>query len=318
MQEPSPDGFPDAAAAPPAGLLLVEGHAADGQDAAEVRLDQDPDREAAAAFRQAARGRADAALVIEARRSRAGADRPFGDRPSGSGPDGLEDVGLRDVPAADVVEPAVVRLAHDGIDRSDLLVSREAERPVDDGVRRRRDAQGVGQDDRRFERAELLDLGHAGELAVAVADRDPGRDLVLEEVADVRQNGRHARPDVLPFDERDLADLDPGDVGDGVERARRENADDEAEFPGPGPVSRSLRRTGQRRNARDDENEAEHHEGGHGSFLDGHGGPSYEDKPPQMTSGRGRTVAGDRGDCPRRGTVPSGPRLEQAGAFWYN
>ncbi len=85
-------------------------------------------------------------------------------------------------------------------------------------------------------RAELLDLGHPGQLAVAVPDRDPGRDLVLEDVAAVGDDGRDARPDVFAFDERDLADLDPGDVGDGVERPGREDADDEPEFPGPGPV----------------------------------------------------------------------------------
>jgi hypothetical protein len=43
----------------------------------------------------------------------------------------------------------------------------------------------------------------------------------------VGDDGRDACPDVLPFDERDLADLDPRDVGDGVERPGREDAGDE-------------------------------------------------------------------------------------------
>ena len=164
-----------------------------------------------------------------------------------------------------------------GLTDCDLLVSREAERPIDDGVGGRRDAQGVGQDDRGLERAELFDLGHAGELAVAVGDRDPGRDLVLEDVAAVGEDGRDAGPDVLPFDERDLADLDPGDVGDGVERAGREDADDEAEFPGPGPVGRS-----QDDGADEDEGEAEPKGTDMDLSLADMVSSSYEDGP-QMT-----------------------------------
>jgi hypothetical protein len=47
-----------------------------------------------------------------------------------------------------------------------------------------------------------------------------------------------AGPDVLPFEDRDLADLDPGDVGDGVERTGGEDADDKPELAGPGTVLR--------------------------------------------------------------------------------
>ena len=186
-----------------AGFLLVEGHAPDGQDAAEVRLDEDAHRVAAPARGQPARGGPDAALVVEAGRARARADHALGDGSARGGPDGLENVGLGDVAAPDVAEPAVVRLSDDRVDRRDLLISGEAERPVDDGVGGRGDAQSVGQDDGRFDRAQLLDLGHPGQLAVAVSDRDPGRDLVLEDVAAVGDDGRDARPDVLPFDERD-------------------------------------------------------------------------------------------------------------------
>ena len=83
----------------------------------------------------------------------------------------------RDVPPADVVEPAVVRLAHDGIDRPDFLVSREAERQSDGGVGRGPTARVLVRMIGVFDRAELFHLSHAGELAVCVGDRDPAGTL---------------------------------------------------------------------------------------------------------------------------------------------
>ena len=60
----------------------------------------------------------------------------------------------------------------------------------------------VGEDDRRFDRAELLDLRRAGELAEGVADEHRAGDLVLEEIAAVRQDRRHAGADGVALDER--------------------------------------------------------------------------------------------------------------------
>ncbi len=72
------------------------------------------------------------------------------------------------------------------------------------------------------------------------------------------------------FDERDLADLDPGDVGDGVERAGGQDADDEAEFAGPGTVLRGQE-DGAEGDSGDPGGEAGGDDGGHGFFLGGHG-----------------------------------------------
>src|SRR4030065_1905650 len=140
--------------------------------------------------------------------------------------------------AADVVEPAVVRLADDGIDRLDALIPGEAESPIDDRVGGHGDAQGVGQNDGRFECAELPDLGHPRELAVAVGGPDPGRDLVLEDIPAMGEDGRDARPDGFALEDGHLTDLDSRYICNGVERAGREDADDETEFPGPRPVLR--------------------------------------------------------------------------------
>jgi len=62
------------------------------------------------------------------------------------------------MPAADIVEVPVVGLADQGVDRLDRFISGAPESVLDDGGRRLRHGQGVGQDDRRFDGAQLLDL----------------------------------------------------------------------------------------------------------------------------------------------------------------
>jgi hypothetical protein len=105
------------------------------------------------------------------------------------------------VPASDVVQPAVVRLADDRIDRFDAFVLREAEDVVENGIGCRGYAQRVGEDDGRFEVAQFLDLCRAHELPETVGDVNGGRDFFLKDVAVVRQDGRDARSDILAFDE---------------------------------------------------------------------------------------------------------------------
>jgi hypothetical protein len=87
-----------------------------------------------------------------------------------------------DVQAADVVEPAVVRLANERVDRTDLLVARLGDRVADDGVNRHADAERIRQDDRRFDRAELRDLRRARQLAKRIADEHRAGDLVLKQL----------------------------------------------------------------------------------------------------------------------------------------
>ena len=106
-----------------------------------------------------------------------------------------------------------------------FVVAGLIERPLHEPFDRGADAQRVGQRDRRFDRAELVDLRRAGELAERVADEHRARHLVLKHIA-----ARAERSTVTPVRtsspsiERGVPDAHAGDVGDRVERARREHA----------------------------------------------------------------------------------------------
>ena len=129
-----------------------------------------------------------------------------------------------DVKAADVVEAAVVRFADDGIDRPHALVAGLRECVTHEGVHRHAHAQGVGQNNRRFDRAELGHLRGSRQLAERVADEHGAGDLVLKYVAAVGNDSGDARAYVVAFDERCVSDTDAVHVGDRVERPRRQHA----------------------------------------------------------------------------------------------
>ncbi len=125
------------------------------------------------------------------------------------------------MPAADVVQESVVGFAHHRIDRADRLVARLFQGIFDEGLHRRADAQRVGQDDRSFQFAQFRNLRASGQLSEAIAHIHRRGHLFLKQVAAVRDDGGDAGADVVSFRKRDLADLDAGDIRDGVERAGR-------------------------------------------------------------------------------------------------
>ena len=107
----------------------------------------------------------------------------------------------------DVVQVAVVALQHDRIDRrglpADLRIG--GDRAADQRIGAGADGEGVGQQDRRLQRAEFVHLHQADALAEAVQHRR-GRDrLVAEQVAVVRQDGGDAGAHVA-LDQRGVAD----------------------------------------------------------------------------------------------------------------
>src|SRR5690606_2416516 len=115
--------------------------------------------------------------------ARARADAALGDGAGGAGGQGIEHMLLGDVAAADVVDDAVIGLADYGVDGEDALIARLGERPFNEAGDALGDGEGVGEDDRRLDLAELLDLGGAGEFPVAVAGGEAGGGLVLEGVS---------------------------------------------------------------------------------------------------------------------------------------
>ena len=112
------------------------------------------------------------------------------------------------------------------------LHARLRQQPADHRVGRAPDAQRAGEQDRRLELAELGHLRHAEQLAEAVADVDGGGDAVEKDVAGMGQDGGDAGPDRVADANRGLADAHAGDVGDRVQRTRREGAGDDAEVAG--------------------------------------------------------------------------------------
>ena len=119
-----------------------------------------------------------------------------------------------------------------------------------DRVAHHADAVGVGDHHRPFEEARLLDPGRAGHLAVAV-QREPARRTTgsaIESLAARQDRGdagaHRALADLqlaLARDERRVADLDAGDVGDGVGGAGRA-VERDAEIAGPRRPLREHRR----------------------------------------------------------------------------
>ncbi len=142
-------------------IILAEfaahGRAVHREDAAEVGLHEHADGVAAAAARQDARGGADAALEAEGDGARARADRALFDRAALRGTQRAEDLFAPDVAAPDVVEEAVVRLADERVDGAHLLVAGQGEHPLDERVRRARDVERVGEQNRRLDLAEFLE-----------------------------------------------------------------------------------------------------------------------------------------------------------------
>src|SRR3972149_6497736 len=110
----------------------------------------------------------------------------------------------------------------------------------DDGVRGRPNGEGVGEDDRGLDEAQLLDLGVAHELTKSVPEVDRSRYFLLKQVSAMGKDRRHSGADALPFPDRHLPHENAFDVGDGVERARLQYSRSETDFAGPGS-RRSIR-----------------------------------------------------------------------------
>ena len=174
--------------------------------------------------------------------------------PSATGPStalriAAQNVLARDVQAADVVQAAVVRLADERVHAAHVRVGLLRERPRHDRLERRSDAQRVGQDDRRLDRAELVDLSRAGELAERIADEHRSRDLVSKQIAGVRKDRRHTGAYAIAADDGRVTHAHAADVRDCVERTGIEDTWPDAELTGARPVARLG---GAARNAGDD------------------------------------------------------------------
>ena len=166
-----------------------------------------------------ARSGARAALELVADHARAAADAAFLHRAALGAVERVESVLVLHVEAVHVVEVAVVGLGHD---RQAPPIPGSVRRavgdaPFDHGVAHDADAVGVGQHDRAFEKAALLDPGHAGHLAVAVEAEPTGENRMIQRAfLAARQDRGDARADrtdadfqlAFALDQRGEAHLD--------------------------------------------------------------------------------------------------------------
>ena len=136
--------------------------------------------------------------------------------------------------AADIVESAIVSFADQCVNTAHPLISALAQGPTDDGFHSRADTERISEHDGRFYVAKFVDLRGTGEFAEGVAHEDRAGDFIEEQITRVREYNGDARADVETFDEGEVSNAEPGNVGDGVPTAGLEGARSESEVPGAG------------------------------------------------------------------------------------
>jgi hypothetical protein len=191
----------------------------DRQNSAKVGLHESADREPTEAFGQHPRGGTDPTLETKGAGPGARTHGALRNRAVVCLLDGEKNIEWSDRTGPDVVEVSVIRLADDRVDRSHLLVAGLSKRPVDHRLHHRSHAQGVGEDDRRFQIPQLLHLQQAGRLAEGIRREDRRRHFRLKDIAVVGHDRGHAGADALTLDQRPVAHPDANDIGDCVERS---------------------------------------------------------------------------------------------------
>src|SRR5262249_22683159 len=103
---------------------LADRSASDGEDAAEVRLDQNSQGVASQVRRQPATGGADPALETEGHRPATRTDAALLDRAHARFPDGSQHVCFGDRSLPDITEHSVIGFCDQRVDRTYVLVAR--------------------------------------------------------------------------------------------------------------------------------------------------------------------------------------------------
>ena len=111
-----------------------------------------------------------------------------------------------------------------------MFVPRLGKGPRDQAFDCGPDRESVRENDRRFDRSELLHLRRAGKLAERIADKYSSRHLLLKQVAVMREERGHTSANAVAGDQRDVADLHARNVCDCVERAWLQDAGCDTEF----------------------------------------------------------------------------------------
>ena len=135
----------------------------------------------------------------------------------------------------DVAEEPIIGLTHHRIDGIDLLHAGQGKHVADQAVGHSGHVECARQKNGRFQLAQFVDLGHADQLAEAVADDHRRRHLLVKQVLVVRQDGGDAGVEAWLLFQREVPDPDARHVGDVIVRAGGQVADLQAEGPGSRP-----------------------------------------------------------------------------------
>ena len=197
-----------------------------------VGVDEHTHRVSTVFFRENAGRSSDSAFEIESHRARAGADRALFHGPPFRAFDRANRVLDRNVDAARVVQRRVIALGDGWRDHivSDADVRVMLHHVGHDSVHHATDVHRVRQQDRHLERTLCLDPDAPGHLSRAVEHVGRGGNLLVPQVASVREDRRHAgshRPLAGPelslaAVQGDVTHADAFDVRNRIERSRGE------------------------------------------------------------------------------------------------
>jgi hypothetical protein len=151
------------------------------------------------------------------------------------------------VPATNIVEVAVVGFSDQRIHRAHRLIAGEAQQVIDQRVGHPRHVQGGSQRDGGFDLAQFLHLGGSSQLPESVAHINRAGNFIPKQVPAVWQHHGDSSADGIPLDERGMAHAHALDIGNGIQRTRRERPHDQSDVACPRARCRLLRPQRRRR-----------------------------------------------------------------------
>src|SRR5262249_52961363 len=103
---------------------------------------------------------------------------------------------------------------------------------IDQRVGNSRHVQGGGEQNRRLDFTQFVDLSRASQLAECVADEYGARHFLLEEITRMGKHGGYSGADIRSPCQRWMSDRHTRDIGDGIQRSDRKNTDRQTYVPG--------------------------------------------------------------------------------------
>jgi hypothetical protein len=134
------------------------------------------------------------------------------------------------MPSPYIVESAIIGFSDNRVDGSDIFISGEPEHIVDYSICHVPNAKRIGQEDRCFDLAKLLNLRAPDEFAKSVPDNYGCRHLLLKEISIVRKYRGHACPYAIRHHKCNMSYADTRDISDCIQLTGMKDSNFEAEI----------------------------------------------------------------------------------------